>query len=255
MANWLAELPEQGWRKVLVSTSATSVAVAILAVLGTLIANRIADRPFIAVDFYISFGLAMIFTPPLFGFLAFKLQQMHVLNMQLHNIATTDFLTGALNRGAFVIEVEKRLGNAGDYRDGPHSALFVVDVDHFKSINDKFGHQSGDLALVRMADTLRATIREDDLFGRLGGEEFGIFVDDITSGDAILLAEACRIAITQCPFTPLGNEHPLSVSIGVAFAGAEDDFASLFKHADSCLYLAKSHGRNRIEANPPALAA
>jgi len=255
MFTWIPDLPAKGWRKVLESTGLTTLIVAALAVLGTVSANLLEGRPTIAVDYYSAIGLAVVLTIPLYGFLAIKLQQMHVLNIKLHELATTDFLTGALNRGAFVTEVEKLLFGGAVRSTALTSVLLVIDVDHFKSINDRFGHQAGDLALVRIADSLRQTMRETDLLGRLGGEEFGIFMPNVAPDAAIRAAETCRIAVEQCPFSPMGEEQSMSVSIGVVFARQHDDFTSLFKQADTCLYLAKNRGRNRVEVETSPLAA
>ncbi len=255
MPTWIPELPAKSWRKVLQNTGLTTLVVVVLTVFGTLVSNSMAGRPTIAVDYYTSIGLAVVLTVPLYGVLAVELQQMHLLNIELHELATTDFLTGALNRGAFVTDVEKLLFGETGRSVSRTSVLLVIDVDHFKSINDKFGHQAGDLALVRIADTLRVTLKGKGLLGRLGGEEFGIFMSDVAPDEAILAAEACRIAVEQCPFSPLGEEQTLSVSIGVAFARQREDFASLFKQADTRLYLAKSQGRNRIEVETSTLAA
>lgn len=255
MLNWVPELPESGWRKVLKHTSVTTLIVAVLAVFGTLIANSIDGRATEAVDYYASVVLAVLFTVPLYGFLAFKLQQMHLLNRKLHDLATTDFLTGALNRGAFVTNVENHLHDSGTRDNALTSALLVIDVDHFKAINDRYGHQTGDMALVRIADTLRGCLKENTMFGRLGGEEFGVFLEGVTPHEAMRIAESCRIAVGKSIFLPAGETHALSISIGVAFVHPGDDFTSLFKQADTCLYLAKSRGRNRIETDLSALAA
>jgi diguanylate cyclase (GGDEF)-like protein len=228
-------------------TGVTTLAVNILAVLGSLLGNSLANRPSLPVDFYTSIVLATLFTVPLFGFLTIKLQELRLANEQLRVFATTDFLTGTLNRRAFMERVEARLVDQVINQSRRGSALLVIDVDHFKVINDRYGHQIGDLALVRIADTICANLRVTDLFGRLGGEEFGVYIDDISAREAVLVAERCRLAINRCSFTPEGERHILSISIGVAISGPGEDFASMFKEADSRLYLAKEHGRNRIE--------
>jgi len=232
---------------VVISTSVTTIILSILAIIGTVITNKIQTQETLPSDYIAAISMVSLFTIPLFSFLAVKLQQMHLLNEQLHNLATTDFLTGALSRGAFVVNVETRLYDRFTAGLAPNAALLVIDVDHFKRINDRFGHQTGDLALVRIADTLGANLRETDLFGRLGGEEFGIYLEDVSPDDAIRTAERCRKAINRLGFTPEGEDHPLSISIGVAFSGPDMDFTALFKQADSCLYLAKACGRNRTE--------
>ncbi len=253
--NAIPELTFEAWRRVLSHTAVTTLIVAVLAVLGTLTGNWLHGQETARVDYFNAVVLAVVFTVPIYGSLAFKLQQVRLLNLKLHDLASTDFLTGALNRGAFVTNVENRLTDGVTCSKTLTSALLVIDVDHFKSINDQFGHQSGDIALVRIADALRDALRTNDLIGRLGGEEFGIFLPDIAPDEAILMAEACRIAVEHCLFAPLGDEETLSVSIGVALARPQDNFTSLFKQADSRLYLAKSHGRNRVEVETSALAA
>jgi diguanylate cyclase len=255
MSRLLPELPKGGWRNVVFKTVVTSTIISLLAIFGTLLANHIAGKESLPVDYYASIALACVFTVPLFGFLMIKLQQLKLANQKLHYCAITDFLTGGLNRRAFMTGVQTRLD---EHMQLPHvieSALLVIDVDHFKTINDRFGHQAGDLALVRIADALTANLRDTDLFGRLGGEEFGVYLDDIPHDAAIQLAERCRIAVSKCRFTPEDEEYRISVSIGIAVSLPGEDFISLFKRADGQLYAAKAHGRNRIETAGVSRAA
>ena len=251
MQKWLPELPEDGWRKIALLTGVTTLAVCALAVIGMLVGNALAGEKTSPQDYITTLVLSGFITAPILTYVMIKLQQLHLVNEQLNYLATTDFLTGALNRRAFMAFVEDRLYEDSKAGRNPESALLVIDVDHFKVINDRYGHQTGDIALVRIADTLRANLRSTDLFGRLGGEEFGVYLDDISPIDAVRAAERCRIAINACEFTPEGRDHTLSISVGIALSTAGEDFASLFKQADSRLYLAKEHGRNRIE--PPGV--
>lgn len=252
---WLPDLPDDGWKKVAIVTGLVTCFVCLLAVSGTILAHFLAGRAIEAVSVYTSMVLSIVLTAPIFGFLMVKILELRRANEQLHYFATFDFLTGARNRRSFMEEVEIRLLEKQRSATCPESALLVVDVDHFKVINDRYGHQTGDLALVRIADTLRANLREGDLFGRLGGEEFGIYLDNITPSAAIGLAERCRESINECPFTPNGEDHTLSISIGVAIANMNEDFTSLFSQADHRLYSAKEHGRNRIESPAIPFAA
>lgn len=247
MRAFLPRLPDGGWQRVIAATGTTTVIVSILALLGTLAANGIAGKPNHPVDFYTSIGLAALFTIPLFGFLMVKVQQLSHANRQLHLLATTDFLTGTLSRRAFMEEVETSLSKYDQSTYRTESALLVIDVDHFKRINDRYGHQVGDLALIRIADTLRENLRPNDPLCRLGGEEFGVFLDMTSAVEAVGIAERCRRAITECSFSPENEDHELSISIGIAITVPGEDFTSLFKEADNQLYLAKAHGRNRIE--------
>ena len=252
---WLPDMPDGGWKKVAVATGIVTLLVCVLAVLGTVLANTLAGQPTDPVDIYAAIVLSNALTVPIFGYLMVKILELRRANDQLHYFATFDSLTGARNRRSFMEQVEVRLLKNSRGATRADSALLVVDVDHFKVINDRYGHQTGDLALVRIADTLRANLREGDLFGRIGGEEFGIFLDDMSPAAAIGLAERCRISITQCPFTPNGEDHALSISVGVAIASKDEDFTELFSEADRRLYIAKEQGRNRIESPAIPFAA
>ena len=247
MSSWFPDLPKGGWRRIAFMSSATTLIVCVLAVIGMVIGNGLASEQTSAQDYYTTITLASLLTAPIFSYLMVKQVQLHHANEQLHVLATTDFLTGALNRRAFMAHVESRLAADAESAEISSSALFVVDVDYFKTINDRYGHQTGDLALVRIADTLRTGLRYTDLFGRLGGEEFGIYLDDVTPAEAMRIAERCRLAVNACSFTPEGEEHMLSISIGIAITTPGEDFTSLYQQADNRLYLAKEHGRNRIE--------
>ncbi|MBU1175823.1 MAG: GGDEF domain-containing protein [Alphaproteobacteria bacterium] len=236
-------------------TLVTTVFITLLALAGMWLGNVVSNDETTAADVAATLALAVGLTAPLLGSLIIKLEELRHANAQLQYLASYDFLTGALNRRAFMEGVEKRLAEGGTSETKARLALFVIDVDHFKVINDRYGHQVGDLALVRIADALRASLRETDLFGRLGGEEFGAFLDDIAPVDALKVAEKCRLAIAECPFTPEGEQHSVSVSIGIAFAMPDEDFTTLFHQADNRLYRAKEHGRNRIEAPLVSVAA
>ena len=255
MKMWLPDLPDGGWKKMAAVTGLVTFLVCVLAVTGTMFANILAGRAIEAVSVYTSMVLSIVLTVPIFGFLMIKILELRRANEQLHYFATFDSLTGARNRRSFMEEVEIRLLDKHRCATRPESALLVVDVDHFKVINDRYGHQTGDLALVRIADTLHANLREGDLFGRLGGEEFGIYLDNISPSGAIGLAERCRLSINECRFTPNGEDHVLSISVGVAIASMDEDFTSLFSQADRRLYSAKEHGRNRIESPAISFAA
>ena len=253
---WFPDIPDGGWKKVIIVTSGVTLLVSALAVSGTMMTHMLAGLGSVSpVDILTAIILSIVLTAPIFSFLMIKNLELRQANTQLHFFATYDFLTAALSRRAFVEAVETQLLNRRANPSQLDSALLVIDVDHFKLINDRYGHQTGDLALVRIADTLRSVLREGDLFGRLGGEEFGIFLDNITPASAIELAERCREAINQCPFTPDGEEHSLTISVGVALATADTDFSALFLQADRRLFAAKELGRNRIESPSVPVAA
>ncbi|NVD41344.1 diguanylate cyclase [Ensifer sp. HO-A22] len=165
----------------------------------------------------------------------------------LRRTADTDMLTGVGNRRWFLSQLP-RYGFEGD-------ALAVMDLDFFKRINDRFGHQAGDKALIAFAETVRANLRSTDCFARLGGEEFGLYLPKTNEVQAKAIVERLRLAIEQLDIRFDGHRVALSVSIGVV-AGRRGERSSeeLFSMADAALYQAKDAGRNCVVAyaSPPA---
>lgn len=160
----------------------------------------------------------------------------------LEDLACHDSLTGLLTRRAFRERTDALLARAR--RNGEAMALIVLDIDHFKTINDSRGHQQGDVVLREVAALLGRTLREQDLCGRFGGEEFGILLPGAAAEQALATAERLRDAvasgITVCPLT---------ASLGLAAVdavGAEHSLDTLYRDADEALYRAKASGRNRV---------
>jgi diguanylate cyclase (GGDEF)-like protein len=167
------------------------------------------------------------------------------LENELRRLATTDGLTGALNRAELLSLAQHALerGRIG----GQKLAALMLDVDHFKTINDRFGHAGGDRALVQLVDILRAAIREIDLVGRLGGEEFAIVLPNTTAAAAYRVAERLRARIADTPVVFEGQIIPMTVSIGLAEQLAADrSVETVMSRADQALYRAKESGRNRV---------
>jgi diguanylate cyclase (GGDEF)-like protein len=156
--------------------------------------------------------------------------------------ARADVLTGLANRRAFDVELSRRL--AQRQRQGTPLSLLIIDVDNFKSFNDEFGHPLGDAVLKRLASVLQARARHMDIVARLGGDEFAVLIPGSDLEEASLAAERLRSAIADSPLRCDGQEHTLTVSIGLAEARPDDDLASLVKRSDSALYAAKEAGRN-----------
>ncbi len=171
---------------------------------------------------------------------------------QLETLSTTDDLTGLPNRRYFMEGLKRELLRAGRY--GHPLSLMMIDADHFKSVNDRFGHDGGDQALAHLAATLKAAFREVDLVGRLGGEEFAALLPDTGADEALAIAERIRQAVAQSSLIIAGSEVRLTVSIGVVnHTGGEADGKQLLKWADEALYEAKRAGRNRVKAGGPGL--
>jgi diguanylate cyclase (GGDEF)-like protein len=164
---------------------------------------------------------------------------------QMALLATTDFLTGLLNRRAFFERAESARTLALRLRK-PIS-LLMLDIDHFKQLNDRFGHAAGDEALVLFGDTARVTLREHDIMGRLGGEEFALALPGTDLEGAVLAAERLRQAITEAVLVAGGAPYTMTVSVGVVLIEPNEPLTSALARADHALYAAKSRGRNRVE--------
>lgn len=171
---------------------------------------------------------------------------------QLLELATTDSLTGLHNRRHFMESAQQELDRARRYQT-PLS-LALLDADHFKAVNDRYGHPVGDQALQMLAATGRRLLRDIDLFARIGGEEFAILLPQTDQAAAWMVADRLRQAIMEQPIaTELGSLY-LTVSLGLASLDpATADLADLIRRADLALYQAKQNGRNRVESAPNSL--
>jgi len=187
---------------------------------------------------------------PLFYMFTSKLFELEIARQKLVVVASTDSLTACLNRGAFTTLVDAYLKEAAAHLTPKNGALLVVDADNFKTINDSFGHDRGDQALILIADTIKKSLGGADLIGRIGGEEFGVFLPGASPRIAHTVAEQIRVSIADADFRPDGAARPLSVSVGGAAFDTEVPFGDLFRIADQRLYWAKQHGRNRVEVAP-----
>jgi two-component system cell cycle response regulator len=171
----------------------------------------------------------------------------------LRELAMHDALTGLLNRAAIQESFENELMRAR--REGTSLGVVMVDVDHFKSINDKYGHPAGDAVLRETARTMRGLIRTYDAAGRYGGEEFLIILPGCDEVTAVSHAERVRKALSRLVVTTEQGEIAFTASFGVAVAGREStyDAGELIQLADQALYCAKRQGRNRVEIGAAAL--
>ena len=170
-------------------------------------------------------------------------------------LAVTDGLTGLYNR-RFVEEM-LQLETARALRNGGRLGVMVIDVDHFKAVNDSYGHQAGDEVLHSIAERLGGVVRRTDVVGRYGGEEFVVIVPDTDAEAPAELAERCRRVIAGRPFPlPDGPPVAISVSVGVAVLPEHASTArELVRTADRALYLAKSAGRDRVQVGADDVAA
>lgn len=185
--------------------------------------------------------------------LASSKEQLEVKNVELENLANKDPLCGCLNRRALFGELQ-RMFKAASPR-GTALSCIMVDIDHFKSINDRFGHAVGDEAIQRCVDVLRSCVRSGDLVGRYGGEEFCVVLAGVTLEQAVQVAETMRqrVAAERRVGAAEGHRIDMTASFGVTsitlLAASEVEFVD---QADRAMYIAKQTGRNRVVAFRPA---
>lgn len=171
----------------------------------------------------------------------------HGQRLILEKLANTDPLTGLLNRRALYAAVGKLLE---DVRQGESGALILFDLDHFKRVNDAFGHNAGDQVLIGTAELCRGTLRGSDSLGRWGGEEFLIVLPGVTASQAECVAERLRRLVEACTFAEVGR---VTASFGVTTCLPGDDLRRCLARADAALYRAKAAGRNRVDTHRDAL--
>jgi diguanylate cyclase (GGDEF)-like protein len=167
------------------------------------------------------------------------------LTNELKELARTDPLTGLANRRAFVeaIEAEFRRFN----RSGATAGVLMVDIDHFKQVNDLRGHDAGDQALAALAGVLQSSVRNTDFPARFGGEEFVILLTEVDGDRALEMAERIRRSVEPLANTSQSGDFHVTVSIGLTlFRGDDPDWSAAVKRADEAMYQAKAGGRNRV---------
>jgi len=173
-------------------------------------------------------------------------EELRGLHEQAEHRASIDQMTGLLNRESFLTKTKYRR------RKADAGFLLMIDVDHFKQINDRYGHQAGDAALLSIVSILSKHIRRSDVLGRLGGEEFALFLSDLAPERAWDMAEDIRRSVERMHFEPRdGVLHRMTVSIGIAPAPARERMYAIMNHADRSLYAAKRSGRNRVAYRDP----
>ncbi len=169
---------------------------------------------------------------------------------EVQHQSITDGLTGLFNRRHSFVLAEREFQRAR--RFGRSLSALMLDIDHFKLVNDIYGHAAGDQVIAEVANRLRASTRNIDIPGRYGGEEFVLLLPETELPGAVLLAERLRQRITAQPVATVGGALEITVSLGVATSSAEvADVNTLINQADANLYTAKKSGRNRVIPPPP----
>ncbi|GHA37933.1 GGDEF domain-containing protein [Devosia pacifica] len=227
-------LPPQAWSRIrVIWLIMTVVSVVVSVLLTTLILNRFSAGISIA-GLMAATVMPLTLGSPLIFYMTLKHEQIRHANARLTVLATIDWLTGCLNRGAFSDRVETELAT------GVNGALLIADADAFKLVNDKFGHQQGDVALRLIADAIKSAVPQTAHVGRLGGEEFGVFVAGTTAEEARELAADISHAVRSAHFAPTERDWPLSISIGIAQSHKGLMFDELYRLADAGLYARKA---------------
>ena len=181
------------------------------------------------------------------------ISQQKELIQALHDIASYDSLTEIFNRGKLMEELEKELLRMKRY--GKCFSVLMVDIDHFKLVNDLYGHQAGDEVLKALATECKNRIRKTDSIGRYGGEEFMIILPESDEDSAFHVAESIRKSIADLDFRSNEDLIKITISIGIKTVYHNEDSLSveyIIKCADSALYNAKRNGRNQTSASADA---
>lgn len=175
--------------------------------------------------------------------------ELETAKRRAERLARTDALTRLFNRRAFEERAEAAIARAREADE--ELSLVLVDIDHFKAINDAHGHPTGDAALVAIGQTLHGEARPTDAVGRVGGEEFALLLPDTGERGARAFAERVRHAVEELVVTHEESELRLTISLGIASLGPDEgDLVALLGRADRALYAAKQAGRNRVETAP-----
>lgn len=177
-----------------------------------------------------------------------NITERYQLETRLRRLTETDELTGLFNRRKILAELELRFKEHKRYQT--HTSFLILDLDHFKRVNDKFGHLSGDQVIREVVWACQDCLRETDLFARLGGEEFAILMPNTDLVETMPLAERLRKAVASCEFSFLPEPWPISISIGISnFCASDERKESVIARADKALYRAKEDGRDCVRVS------
>ena len=204
---------------------------------------------------WISIGVPLLVVPPITLLMRRLFLRAEAGRQRAEQLATTDALTGLLNRRRFTALGELELRRAR--RSGHSVAMLLLDIDHFKSVNDTHGHAAGDTVLTSVAECCSERLRPYDTLSRLGGEEFAILLGGVAEASALQVAERVRAGVEALAISLAdGAVVRPTVSVGVAVGqGDALSLDSLLDGADRAMYAAKQGGRNRVVAGPGVIAA
>jgi diguanylate cyclase (GGDEF)-like protein len=195
-----------------------------------------------------SFAAIALIVPAILGTQIIRRDQ--VLRLKMIRLSQEDHLTGLFNRRRIYELLESEIQRAARY--STEFSVILMDIDNFKSINDRLGHQAGDEALTKIAEVIRLSVRATDLLGRWGGEEFIIILPETNIGGCFSLAEKIRTRLESADLGEIGHR---TASLGVTAFAEGDDLEAVIARADGALYAAKQGGRNRTVKGPPGSEA
>ena len=221
-----------------------TIIIAVIAFIRAILLSFIVDQSYLISAYDIIWGstqLFLILIDLIFWGLFIRSSMMEVIE-KLHHERDIDPLTGLLNRRAFY----EHLNELTPPRQNFSHAVLIADLDHFKHINDRYGHQVGDLALKHVSTIFQENIRKNDCLVRLGGEEFLILLHDTAPLVALNIAERLRLELKSRALVTDEHTIPMTVSIGVSFFNEASQFEDALYHADQFLYQAKAQGRDRV---------
>lgn len=195
-----------------------------------------------------TFGLATLIAAPILVLFFRMSLRMSAFNAQLKEVARRDGLTGLLNRTALEDIILRRTDEPRD-EEAPDDALIIIDIDHFKVINDTHGHAAGDHVLRMVSICITGNVFERDHVARLGGEEFGVYLVNAGATGAVQAAERIRAALEECKTHYEGEIIRVTASVGGALFPHGASYQTIYQGADFALYRAKRTGRNSCEFN------
>jgi diguanylate cyclase len=233
-------LSAEARRSTLISAAAITLASVTASELVTLLAGAVFHLNPDVPAFLMAGIIPLLIAAPASYWQLKRLEQVRAAYRELERVASTDWLTGCLNRRAF--SAAAALATAV----GRPSALLIVDVDGLKSVNDRFGHDRGDSAVRSVAAVIAEQLDSSDLFGRIDGEEFAVYLRVAAESHAADVAEAIRKGVEAIGLGTPETARLLSVSVGIATVDAPIAFSDLFRIADRQLGAAKASGRNRV---------
>ena len=233
------------FNSVVVITIVAAVTSVIVATGAVLILNRYGLGIRLNLAILLAACVPLVVAPPISWILVGMMLRIYRIEEKMRTLASYDSLTGLLSRHAFFENANRSISLANRHRAA--FAVLIIDLDHFKSINDRFGHPAGDAVLKLFADVVNSVARRSDIIGRLGGEEFGMLLPSTNTTEALEFCERLHAAIGKAVLKHQNSAIRYTVSIGLTASsrGSLDSIENLLAHADLALYQAKRDGRNR----------